>query len=1163
MDSNPIDNHHVAHATRKAFVEGVLASRSRSEVLGLVGASGAWLLAGLLAASNETLLILTAGQKEATRLAADLAFCHGRSGEIFVFPHWEVGPFEPLAPHPEVEAERLAALAALHEGRARALVVPVRSLLQRVIPRQALAGLCERLVVEEEYPRPPLLQRLIELGYQAVPLVEDRGTFSVRGDLLDLFPPTRSTPVRIEFFGDYIERMRPFDPSTQRSGSEELEELMLLPARELVLAGSHLETFARKLKERCDTLGLPRTVREAVLDEAREGILAPGRAFLLPCNYPELDSLAAYAPTARWVVVDPPAILQEADRFATEVAEGEARAAHRGEPFVAAADLFLTPRDLERELAGRPRIDFSPLELYQLDAEHPVYRVRAEGNGDLRRGLGDGADGLAPLTSQLRGWLTEGWRVLVVCHQRGQAERLADLLQGEQLPIDLDPAAGLAQVRPGRLLLTVGDLGAGFRLPDERLAVIAEEEIFGPRVRRRDRGAARAKALLSTLAELREGDFAVHADHGIARFRGLVHLVTGQTEGDYLLLEYAGDDRLYVPVDRIEKVSKYVGGEGHQPHLDKMGGQGWEKAKLKARAAVEELARELLRIYARRAMNHRPPYPPPDRHFREFEAGFPYEETADQQAAIDDVLEGLQAAQPMDRLICGDVGYGKTEVAIRAAFKVAMDGRQVAVLVPTTVLAKQHWETFRGRFAGTPVEVEMVSRFRSPAEQKQILERTAAGKVDVLIGTHRLLQRDVKFKDLGLVIVDEEQRFGVAHKERLKKLRAEVDLLTLTATPIPRTLHMSLMGIRDLSVIDTPPVDRLAVRTYVTRFDEELIREAILRELRRGGQVFFVHNRVQSIAAQAEFLRTLVPEAKVAVGHGQMGEKALEEVMLGFIEGTSNVLVCSTIIENGIDIPRANTIIINRADCFGLAQLYQLRGRVGRSSQRAYAYLLIPGEGNLTRDARERLKVLQELTELGAGFRIASHDLELRGAGELLGPRQAGQVAAIGFEMYAELLDETINELRGLAREERVDPEIRLGLSAYLPESYVPDPNQRLVLYKQLASAADEETIYLAADELRDRFGEIPPPGQLLLEVMKLRVLLKRLMIELAEYDGRQLTLAFHGATPVTPEKILGLLADPAGRYQFSPDFRLTIRLGRLTPEALLETAKKELRGFL
>jgi transcription-repair coupling factor (superfamily II helicase) len=634
-------------------------------------------------------------------------------------------------------------------------------------------------------------------------------------------------------------------------------------------------------------------------------------------------------------------------------------------------------------------------------------------------------------------------------------------------------------------------------------------------------------------------------------------------EGDFLHLEYADGDKLYVPVDRIEKVQKYVGAEGHVPRLDKMGGGAWEKAKVKARAAIEELARELLKIYARREMAEGFRYSPPDRLFLEFEAAFPYEETPDQLSAIQDVLGDMGSERPMDRLICGDVGYGKTEVAVRAAFRAALDGRQVAVLVPTTVLARQHFETFRERFAGTAVEVEMVSRFRTPAEQKRILERAAAGKVDVLIGTHRLLQRDVRFRNLGLLIIDEEQRFGVAHKERLKKLRAEVDVLTLTATPIPRTLHMSLMGLRDLSVIDTPPVDRLAIRTYVTRFDDDLIRDAIRRELQRGGQVFFVHNRVQNIDAMAEFLRTLVPEAKIAVAHGQMGEKALEEVMLGFVEGRSNVLVCSAIIESGLDIPRANTILINRADCFGLAQLYQLRGRVGRSRHRAYAYLLIPGEGLLTRDARERLKVLQELTELGAGFRVASHDLELRGAGDLLGASQAGQITAIGFEMYAELLEETIHELKGLAREEKVDPEIRLGLSAFLPEKYLPDPNQRLVFYRKLAAAEEEETLYAAADELRDRYGEIPEPAQRLLEVMKLRVLMKRLKVELAEYDGRQLVFAFAAATPVPPEKILRLLDDPQQRYRFSPDYRLAVRLGKVAAEEALQAAKKELHGFL
>ena len=736
------------------------------------------------------------------------------------------------------------------------------------------------------------------------------------------------------------------------------------------------------------------------------------------------------------------------------------------------------------------------------------------------------------------------------------------MLENHGLVLPLVPNARPGGMERGEAAIVVGELSAGFRLPDERLAVLTEEDIFGSRARRRTRR-EKQRAVLPSLAELKEDDFIVHTDHGVGRYCGLQHLKTGQTEGDYLLIEYAGDDKLYLPIDRIEKVQKYVGSEGHVPKLDKMGGSAWEKAKLKARAAVEELARDLLKIQAKRKMNQGYRYPPADNDFREFEATFPYEETGDQLAAIEEVLDDLQSDKPMDRLVCGDVGYGKTEVAIRAAFRVALEGKQVAILVPTTILARQHWETFRARFGGTAVEVEMLSRLRSSAEQKDILQRLADGKVDIVIGTHRLLQRDIRFRDLGLMVIDEEQRFGVTHKERLKRFRAEVDVLTMTATPIPRTLQLGMLGLRDLSVIDTPPVDRLAIRTYVSRFDDDLIRQAILRELQRGGQVFFVHNRVQTIDAQADFIRQLVPEAKVSVGHGQMGERELEKVMLEFIEGRSNVLVCSTIIENGIDIPRANTIIVNRADCFGLSQLYQLRGRVGRSDRRAYAYLLIPGEGLLNREARERLRILQEQTELGAGFRIASHDLELRGAGELLGARQAGQVTAVGFEMYTELLEETIRELQGIEKEDRIDPDIRLGLSAYLPEDYLRDPNQRLVFYRRLAGAESDQVIYELADELRERYGKIPEAGLTLFEVMKLRVLMKQLRIESAEYDGRRLVFGFHATTTVPPERILARLQQPGIKSSFSPDYKLTLEVGRIGEQELLDVAKKELSAFL
>jgi len=863
------------------------------------------------------------------------------------------------------------------------------------------------------------------------------------------------------------------------------------------------------------------------------------------------------------VRVEPQELLKAADGHAEEVAAGAAHLREQGEIFADPADLFQPPEWLAGLQGGGGLIDVCRLELFQPDSCASRWRFTWEGNADLRPRQKQEHSGMAALAERLAGWRRDGWRTAIVCHQQGQAERLLDLLEAHACQPSYHEGERFATLKPGEAAVLLGRISSGFRLPGEQLAVITEEEIFGQQAPRRTRSTARARAALSSLAQLREGDYVVHLDHGIGRYRGLLHMVLGTVEGDFLHLEYAGGDKLYLPVERIEKVQKYLGGEGAHPRLDRMGGAAWEKVKLKARAAIEELARDLLKVQALREMRQGHRYGEPGRDYREFEATFEYEETPDQLAAIEEVQADMSSQRPMDRLICGDVGYGKTEVAIRAAMRAVLDGRQVAVLVPTTVLARQHWESFRSRFKEFPVNVEMVSRFRTPAEVRATLERTAAGQIDILVGTHRLLQRDVRFKQLGLVIIDEEQRFGVSHKERLKQLRAEVDILTLSATPIPRTLHMSMVGMRDLSIIETPPVDRMAIRTYVTRFDDEVIRSAVLRELRRGGQVFFVHNRVESIGAMADYLRQLVPEARVAVGHGQMPEKDLEQVMVDFIAGESNVLLCTTIIENGIDIPRANTMIINRADCFGLSQLYQLRGRVGRSRQRAYAYLLIPGEAVLTADARERLRVLQELSELGAGFRVASHDLELRGAGDLLGARQSGQIAAVGFEMYTELLEETVAELQGLEREQRIDPEVRLGLSAFLPEEYVPDPNQRLLLYQRLARADQEREVYDMGDELRDRYGEIPPPARLLLEVMKLRVALKRLRIEGLEYDGQRLVMAFHPQTPVPPEKILGLLQQDPARCSFSPDYRLTVKVGRLGAEELLAGAKKALQAFL
>lgn len=1155
--------HDIRHATVKSFVDGLCGHRQTSEVLGLRGSADAYLMAQLLPKSQDLLVILCADQQQARQLTGDLQFYHSRPPEIALLPHWELGPYDPLTPHPELEATRLTTLAALNRGDLKALVLPIRALMQRVIPRQVLSSIALELILEEEYAREPLLDTLLQLGYQPVPLVEERGSFAVRGDIVDLFPPDAEQPIRLDFYGDFIERMRSFDPSTQRSSEQTLDRLRLIPAKEMILHGPFLETFAQRLKERCDELSIPRTEREAIMTELREGILAPGRSFLLPFNYPALDSLTAYLDQARWALLDPPAIEQEVDLFHREIRTAEERMCEQRQPHAARQELYLDPAEVQQILADYGRIEFSRLQVFQLEDDRERYHFNCLGNAELRAHPSDHQDGLEPLVARLQQAEQQQWRALLVCHQQSQALRLQELLAAHQIELTINPDLRLANLHNGFPQLTVGELSAGFSLPEERLLVINEEEIFGKRSHRRKKtGQQRARQLMSSLAEMQEGDFIVHTDHGIGKYLGLTHLQTGPVAGDFLHLLYAGGDKLYLPIDRIEKVQKYLGGEGHSPKLDKMGGQGWEKARLRARAAVEELARQLLEIYAKRELRQGFAFSAPDQLYREFEATFPHEETADQWQAIEETLQDMQSPKPMDRLVCGDVGYGKTEVALRAAVKAVLDNKQVAVLVPTTVLARQHWESFRKRLAELPIRVEMVSRFRNPAENKKTLKITASGKVDILVGTHRLLQRDVHFKDLGLVVVDEEQRFGVSHKEKLKQLRAEVDILTLTATPIPRTLHMSLAGMRDLSVIDTAPIDRLAIRTYVTRFDDELIRQAILRELRRGGQIYFVHNRVQTIDAMAEKLKELVPEAKIAVGHGQLPEKKLEQVMLDFIEGKSNLLLASTIIENGLDIPRANTIIINRADCFGLSQLYQLRGRVGRSDRRAYAYLLIPGEASLTREARERLKVLQELTELGAGFRIASHDLELRGAGDLLGAKQSGPIAAIGFELYTELLEEAIDKLRGKEREERIDPEIRLGLSTYLAEKYLPDPNQRLQFYHRMAGAENDEELFDLVEELRDRYGDLPTAGKALIDTMHLRILLKRLRIELLEFDGRRLNLLFHATTKVSPERVRSLLTEQPQRYRLGADFKLSIEIGRLHEHERVQQIRKELQPF-
>ncbi|KAF0217005.1 MAG: transcription-repair coupling factor [Geobacteraceae bacterium] len=1154
------------NALIQQFAAALSVATAQITLAGLKGSAPAYIVSRLLGEVNAPLLVVTPNSETAEELCRELRFYVGRKEAVLYFPPWETAPFEPASPHHDTTGERLNALFRLMDGKGKVLVTSPAALAQKVLPRRTMGEVSQYLVTGEEVDREELLGKLVKLGYSNVPLVEDRGSFSVRGGILDIFPPNLTSPVRIEFFGDFVDTIRTFDPVTQRSLNP-LPELILLPSREVVLSEDVLKGFATRLKKRCDALEIPADRRREVLEQAQNAIYVPGIEYLQPLFHPDLETLFDYAGAdAVTIVVDPAAVTEASEQFAEELAAAAESALERDLITCESTELFLSADKVAELLAGRRRADMPFLEMTGPGEAITSYRLNTEENGDLRLDMApDSEEVLKPLVERLSSWLAEKTRVILACHQRGQAQRLYELLAPHGLPLNITERDFPAERgrRDGKVDILVGEISRGFRLLEEGLVVIAEEEIFGRRVKRRGVSEVRKKQILSSLAELKPGDYMVHIDFGVGTYRGLKHLTLGDTEGDFLLLEYAGEDKLYLPVDRINLVQRYVGAEGIEPHVDRLGGASWEKAKARAREAVKEMAEELLKIYAARQVQEGHAFSPPDELFREFEASFAFEETPDQMAAIEDVLRDMENQKPMDRLVCGDVGYGKTEVAMRGTFKAVMDGKQAAVLVPTTILAQQHLETFKERFRAYPVTVEMLSRFRTPKEQKAILDGVKKGDIDIVIGTHRLLQADVHFKDLGLLVVDEEQRFGVTHKEKLKKYRAVVDIMTLTATPIPRTLYMSIMGIRDLSIIDTPPVDRLAIKTFVARFSDELIREAVLRELQRGGQVFFVHNRVQSIGVMAEHLQRIVPEAKIAVAHGQMDEKGLEKVMLAFMHGEFNLLLCTTIIESGLDISTANTLIVNRADTFGLSQLYQLRGRVGRSKQRAYAYFLIPGEGAISADARERLKILQDISELGAGFRIATHDLEIRGAGDLLGAKQSGNIAAVGFELYTELMEEAIKKLKGEELTERVEPEIKLRIPAFIPEDYVRDPNQRLVIYKKLTQAAAEEDIKEALEELVDRFGKPPLAASYLLEVMCLRVRMKALLIKEAEFDGKRLVFAFHQKTPVSPDVIIALIRQQPKKYQFTPDYRLIVELTDSSFDGILAEARNLLKRLV
>ena len=1146
----------LAELTRK-----VLARERPLRLLRVQGSAGAYLVARLRHAHPGPVLVISPTSKRAERFAVDLR-AFALEAEVSVFPRYDTPPYDRFSPHPEIEARRMSLLyrlLAADAGTDLTLVAPWSALMRRVVPRQELRERVTHLERGMTVDRDALLAVLVRAGYHHTRLVEERGEVSSRGGIVDLFPPQLERPVRLDFEFQDIGSIRSFDPATQRSEAE-LRHVVAIPPRSFRLPRdpSDLVQAARSLGR---AQGIPESNIYAITESIGRRGLPPGAENLEPLFHESLETAFDYMPEGTLIVVDDPEACRARGRhYLEEVFEGHARARNQDRLVCDPLALYTTDDSAWERVTALSPLLLDVLGAPDSSAQEETFLLRALDHRELRREIAErqgSGRALEPLAARLEGWRQQGRRVRLIAPTPSAAERLADILAdyGCELQITGEgaPRGDGSGPAPGKVDVAVAPLTEGFDLPLEQLVLITEQDIFGARVRRRVVRATRRGDAVERLAQIQEGDYLVHAEHGIGRYGGLQQLSVAGIQQEFLLVTYDKGDKLYLPVSRLAQIQRYTGADDRSPRLDRLGGNVWSRTKSRVRRAIRDMAEELLVVVVARELLEGFSYPPLDADYEEFEASFEYEDTPDQRRATEEVMADLSGPRPMDRLVCGDVGFGKTEIACRAAYRVTAAGRQVAFLVPTTVLCQQHLATLRERFKGTPVEVAALSRLSSPKGIREAREGLAAGRVDIVVGTHRLLSKDISFRNLGLLIVDEEHRFGVAHKERVKQMRKLVDVLTLSATPIPRTLQMALTGMRDLSVINTPPPDRISIRTQITRFADEIVRDAIQRELRRDGQVFFVHNRVETIGEIGEYLKDLVPEARIRIAHGQMAAHDLDRVMLDFVQRDIDVLLCTAIIESGLDIPNANTILIHRADHFGLAQLYQLRGRVGRSDRRAHAYLLLPPQGAMTDDARRRIEAIQDLSELGAGFRLATEDLEIRGAGNLLGAEQSGSIAQVGYDLYMEMLEEAMARLKGEGTEELLEPEIRLPLPALLPESFVPDVNQRLVLYKQLSSARDDEELGSIRDDLLDRFGALPDEARNLIEVIRLKIRCRKIGIEAVDVAGGELVLRVHEQGRIDPTHLVRLLSQPETPFRVTPDHRIFMSLRR-SEDALAES---------
>jgi transcription-repair coupling factor (superfamily II helicase) len=1187
------------------LVAEIRAGRRLVQIAGLGGGAKALMLAALQRATGRRLAVVSLKGSDLEALERDLKFFYCAlnnraecDNQLFTLPSSETDPYSGTSPHAEVLERRALALWRLTAGAGDIVLMTARSLMRRYVAIGNMKQAIVTLRAGEELPLDYLIEHLAAVGYVRSDPVGNIGEFSWRGGILDFYSPSGSLggdggapkPVRVEFFGDEIDSIREFDPETQRS-IREIEETLITPMRDERASAEDFRRWAKLAREHWSDERYDRALRDR-LAFADEGEEFQGWEYLMPLAQPLEASVFDYL-KGMLIIIDEPAEIEKAVRsILEESARGYERTEAADELSLPPEKLFLTPDELREQLGRVDRIELRLLGSSALTFEEELATEEISAGAKFKAAAGTRFDAFirrdpaAPLFLFPPEHGATEFEISSRAVRRWHG-RFADLsaelkrkAAGDDYTVFVLPSSGVAE-RIGKVLseyevtslaivtLMVGDLSAGFALPQCRLTVYTEGDLFdeaihAERERPEKSKRSQASAFLSDFRDLKIGDYVVHIDHGIGQFQGLVQLATGayETSADvyarmigaetrneangkreFMLLTYADGAKLYVPVERLDLVQKYSSSEGHTPSLDRLGGIAWQKTKARARRAMRDMAEELLKLYAERKLVKGYTFSGDTPWQQEFEDAFPFELTPDQAAAIIDTKGDMEQEMPMDRLLCGDVGYGKTEVAMRAAFKAVMDGKQVAVLAPTTVLSFQHYQTFRSRFAVFPVRIDLLSRFRAPKEQREVVASVEAGAVDILIGTHRILSRDISFKDLGLVIVDEEQRFGVAHKERLKQMKKRVDVLTMSATPIPRTLNMSLMGLRDMSIIETPPRDRLSIQTNVVLFSDNIIRSAIEQEMQRQGQVFFVHNRVESITTVAELIQRIVPSARLIVAHGQMGEKEMEQAVLDFVDYKYDVLVATTIIENGIDIPRANTIIINRADTYGLAQLYQLRGRVGRSNRRAYAYLLIPSEQELTPIARRRLAAIREFSDLGAGFRIAALDLELRGAGNLLGGQQSGHIEAIGFDLYTRMLERTTQELRGEVAEEEVNTQLNLGVDTRIPDDYVSDMSQRLRTYKRIASTGSDEELQRIRDEVADRYGRLPAAVENLFRYARTRREAERAGIVSIDRVGDSLTIKLGDKARIDPNSLVRFLAENRAA-SFTPTGLLKVRMG-------------------